>query len=594
MTGAAHLRGGKTSPRAACRVRGACRWFALPVTFYFVVFSAMTYPAILSFSSHFFCDGSDGLQNVWDIWWVHKAIVDLNQLPWHTTWLDYPAGTTLLGQTLHPFNGLIGIPLSVALSPVQVHNVAVLVGFVGGGWTAFLLAHEATRAYLPSLLGGLAFTFSGYHFAHAEGHLQLVSLQWVPLFVLCWLRLLRSPSVTRGLGAAAALGLVILCDYYYFVYCVGIGALALAFHLRQRRDIWLIFRRRLRLPMGAFVAASLSTSGLLAAALLWKSAVDPFTGYPHDPSVYSTDLLAPFVPGGHSAYGHLTSWYWKDSRGYIHESSVYLGLVALALATWGVIHRRSTRLRAPALWLTLGVGAFVLSLGPSLTYRGESLTRSWMPYRWLEAIVPPLRMSGCPARMMVIVALSLSVLVAAGFAAVLGVPSAGRRAATAFLALAMVADLWPRALTLTRPEVPEWVRYLTELPEPGAMLDITGTDPALALYYQTIHERPMAFGYTSRPPRSVLAAREQLLDDLENGRLLRIRDELGFRYLVIRALDMPASGVVYEGLGVRVIDMGRLQLLGANTSSDGRSRASGRFDRLYAQPVRRSARPRRP
>jgi hypothetical protein len=40
-----------------------------------------------------------------------------------------------------------------------------------GGLTAFWLAYSLTGAYWGSWVGGAVFTFSQYHFMHADGHL---------------------------------------------------------------------------------------------------------------------------------------------------------------------------------------------------------------------------------------------------------------------------------------------------------------------------------------------------------------------------------------------------------------------------------------
>jgi hypothetical protein len=103
-----------------------------PAALYFACFTALTYPLILSFSSTFFADGSDGFQSLWDIWWVNHAIAEL-QSPWYTSYLHYPYGTSLLPQTMHPFDGFIGIILLRFLSLVQTNNVVVILGFVLGG-----------------------------------------------------------------------------------------------------------------------------------------------------------------------------------------------------------------------------------------------------------------------------------------------------------------------------------------------------------------------------------------------------------------------------------------------------------------------------
>ena len=531
-------------------------WWGLPSVIYLVAFCAMTWPAILSFNTHFFCDAGDGLQNVWNIWWVRKAILELHQSPWWTTWLHYPYGTTLLGHTLSPFNGLLAIPLSTVLSQIQTYNALVILAFVLGGWTAFLLAHDVIGAYWPSVVAGFAFTFSGYHFAHAEGHLNLVSLQWVPLFVLCWLRLLREPSVKRGLWAAATLALVILCDYYYFAYCVALGLLTSVWRVAETRDPFVLLRDPFRRALAAFVLCALVTSGLLAIALLIQSARDPFVGV-HDPAAFSTDLLAPFVPGGHSAYRKVTESYWSSLRGNIEESNVYLGLTVVALAAWGFVRGRNAGFRDRWMWLVLALVFFVASLGPRLVCGGRTLMGAHMPYALLEWAFPPLRLSGCPVRMMVVVALAVSVMAGAGLNAILRQKTKGRFVFAILAASAVGLDLLPRAMTLTRPEVPEWVYALRASEGPGGLLDLSGTNGFQALYYQTIHGKPMAGGFVSRYSAGVLGNLQQMLGYVQRGDFDALRDIYGFRYVVTRGAEPPVNGGAGQGSDIRVYDLRR-------------------------------------
>src|SRR5206468_12484888 len=129
-------------------------------------FVTLTWPSVTRFRTHWFADDFDGLQNVWNIWWVEHAITVLHQNPWQTNYLHFPYGSSLLAHTLNPFNGFVAIVLSRVMSPVVVYNSLVTCGFVAGGVTAYLLAHYLTRAFVPSLLAGFIFTFSSFHFAH--------------------------------------------------------------------------------------------------------------------------------------------------------------------------------------------------------------------------------------------------------------------------------------------------------------------------------------------------------------------------------------------------------------------------------------------
>ena len=119
------------------KIRQICMFGLLPMFIYFVFFCFYSWPWIAHFSSHFFTDGGDGLQNIWNMWWVEKSVTELSQLPWYTNYLHYPYGVTLLGQTLAPFNGFIGTALinMFGLNLVQAFNTMVIFSFVMGGIT---------------------------------------------------------------------------------------------------------------------------------------------------------------------------------------------------------------------------------------------------------------------------------------------------------------------------------------------------------------------------------------------------------------------------------------------------------------------------
>ena len=73
-------------------LRLCTQWGLLPSLFYFLCFYGLTYPLLNHFSTNFFCDGGDGYQNVWNIWWVNKAVTELHCHSWKTSFLHYPHG----------------------------------------------------------------------------------------------------------------------------------------------------------------------------------------------------------------------------------------------------------------------------------------------------------------------------------------------------------------------------------------------------------------------------------------------------------------------------------------------------------------------
>ena len=497
--------------------------------FYALAFCALTYPAILRFSTHFFCDGGDGLRGVWSIWWVAKAVTQLHQLPWTTSYLFAPLGTSLLGFDLSPFNGLLAACLRGVLTPIQTFNAIVMFSFVVGGVMQCLLAYEVTGSWRGSLAAGYLFTFSSYHFAHAEGHLQLVALEWVPLFVLCWYRFIRRPCGRRAIAVVVTLNLVALCSYYYLFYsALAAVIMAVGYSVAQRKPL-LLFSREYRVPLLMVLIGVSLTSGLLISALLRLDMSDPINKT-HAAASFPLDLLAPFIPGGHWRFANSTAWYWSQLPENIHEESVQLGVTFMALVAYAWMQNRRRRINDFWIWPVLGAVFWMLSLGPVLQVWGKPISGSILPYAWIERLAPALRLSGDPVRMFFMVTFSGSILCAAGLE---GLFREGRyRLALAAIAL-MVIETLPRAIPTTRVTTPAYIAALKQLP-PGATTVFPEREPPqYALYYQTIHQRPLAFRKAMvRVPRSVklrVRAIRQLVDD---GQYRQLCAEYGIGYII--------------------------------------------------------------
>ena len=489
---------------------------------------------------------------------MNRAVTQLGASPWYTTLLFYPEGTTLLGQTLNPFNGFAAIPLLRVLSLVEVHNLVVLFGFVGTGVTGFWLARHLTGSYWGALAAGWAVTFSPFHMAHADGHLQLVSMEWVPLFMLLWWRLISAPTVRRGVAAGVVLFLVLLCDYYYFTYCVLAGGMVLVWRLAAERRRWADYGwARLPLSMAAFaiVAAALCLPLPLAVAAAHQR--DPLVGA-HDPEIFSADLLAPFIPGGRWGFSILTEPFWSRLIGNLDESSVYLGWSVLLVSFYGLIHRQRERRRegpgraGTGVWWFILAAFYLFSLGPVPHLWGRPIRVPFTPYRLLEEVLPPLKLSGVPARMMAMATLAAAVLFAYGFRALAAGNGRRRKVLVGLVLALLLVEYLPDTFPLTPAGVPLHVQALRRLPERGAVVDLQA-GLGWSLYYQTVHEKPLAFGYISRTPASLEVRRRSILLAAQRGNYADICRRPGVGYLVVEAEKAcPGLRLLYRDGSARI------------------------------------------
>ena len=166
----------------------------------------MTYPLVQRFTSAIPGDGFDGWQNTWNLWWVRQALLVEHAHPWFTDMLYAPAGVSLLFHTLNLFNGLTTLPIQLAWGLFPAYNSAVLFSFAMSGLGAYLLARTVLgprSSRLAAFAAGIIFTFSPFHIAHLLGHMQVISMEWVPFFALYLLRAVGSASAHQQISKSA-------------------------------------------------------------------------------------------------------------------------------------------------------------------------------------------------------------------------------------------------------------------------------------------------------------------------------------------------------------------------------------------------------
>ncbi len=523
----------------------------LPLLFYFLFFCFYTYPWITHFSTHFFGDSGDGLQNAWNLWWINKAVASHHTL-WFTTELHTPHGTTLLGHTLNPINGLLTALLFPPLSLVQAYNLTVIAAFVVTGLTTFWLCYNISRSYVGSLIGGFAFTFSSYHFAHGAGHMNLITLQWLPLFILAWLNFIRRPNYWLAFLSALALLAVTLTDFYYLLFSIIMAAIMVVYGLVGRQIP--VTNRKTWQSLGLFVILAALTVGPLAISVIRANSLDPFLGA-HDPKDYGMNLLSPFIPNEIWHFAPLTQWFWAKDNLDIVEGSVNVSITVL-LSFVIALFTIKKQPKSTSLWLWLAVIFAVLSIGPRLHVMGELIENIKMPYSAIVRLFPSLKLAGVPVRMMSITLLSGSIILSIILS---HFKATGRLQAVLYAAVfcLLFLELWPIKMPMTEATVPNYITFLRSQPT-GNLID-TVDSRTYALYYQTVHVKPMVGGYISRVPASVELKDQAIMNDLGNQDYATLWRNYQVRYLLLSPEGAhPTLQPIYRDTTTAIYDLSNL------------------------------------
>jgi hypothetical protein len=511
------------------------RYLAL-ASAYLLLFVILTYPSSTHFFTAFLGDQGDGMQNFWNIWWIRYALFHLHTGIYQTSYIYYPSGTSLLGLTVSLTNTIPAAFLSLATGIALAYNLMLLAGFVLGGLFTTLLFRQFGSSNLGGFVAGCLYTFSQYHFGHALGHFQLIAVEWIPLFLWTWLRLLDRPSLARAIFAAGGFLLVFFTDYYYAIFVVFAAAIFLI--ARARRQVWPY------LTVFAGLVALLTVPLALRTAQFLQGSVSG----QHNPFEFSADLLSPFVPGAFWRWNTLTQSVWSQFKIPAVEGCGYLGWAALMLAAAAFTGKKGRQ------WTLLFMGGFFLlvSFGPEMRFAGTPIRGIWGPYHHFERIFPPISFGGVPSRMGLMAVLAVSLL------AGLGVERLQELRKPWLIGVALVLasiELLPSGLPVTPTPRPHFFDAMHAMP-PGPVLDsASGVTPNTLRYFQTIHEMQSSSGTGARFPLAVDAQETQVATAARQGNWQHLCRDRGFRYLLLQDKDPAPAKPVLEGDGYRLFDL---------------------------------------
>lgn len=379
---------------------------------YLLITLLLTYPLSLKIATHIPGGSFDALQNVWNLWWFKYALVDLHSNPFYTDLVYHPTGVSLLFHTFNPFNAILSVPLQMIFGLTVSYNMIILFAFVVAGYGAYVLAKYVTRDVAAAFLAGVIFAFSPSHFAHtAGGHLQVLSIEWIPFYVLFFLKTIKESRRINAFLAAFFFLLTVLCDFYYALYLACFSALYLCYQLWTDKEK--VTNRELM--------TRLATLAIAATVLIVPIAVPMLTElkYHISPAVETTiegsaDLLGFVTPSTlHPLWGTLAQNIAGKFTGNTAENTVFLGYTALLVAVYSLFRVKERDIR---FWLSVTLFFLILSLGPVLHLLGDiefTAFKVRVPLPYL-VLYPLFSFTRVPARAIVMVMLSLSIVVAYG------------------------------------------------------------------------------------------------------------------------------------------------------------------------------------
>ena len=375
-----------------------------------------TYPLVFRLTTHVPGGEGDVPLYIWNLWWMQRALAE-GISPIFCDYIFAPYGVSLAFHAFVFFKALLAVPLQWFCSAWTAYNILILATFALAGWGMFLLAYHLTGNRRAAWVAGLIYAFSPYMLTRSLSHFNYLSSEWIPLYVLCLIRLVETKDQRWAWGSGLCLLLTAYSDYYYLIYLTLFTAFFLG---------WRCYRDRASVLNRTFLAHFVLMGAVVAvgfAPILWALFGAAQSGYVYGRGAAANagaDLLA-FItpPPGSLLYGDIgAELHPTFSGGNAVEATVFAGYVVLGLMATCVLCLRGDQAVRPWLWLTLVF--FLLSLGPLLHIGGDFVfaVGDWrfavpLPYLGVR-YVPLIKGARVAARCDIMVMLGLAVLSAFG------------------------------------------------------------------------------------------------------------------------------------------------------------------------------------
>ena len=533
---------------------------------------------------------------------MKTALVNELHSPLTTDLLYAPTGVSLYFHTLNPFNGLSTLPIQLAGNLIVTYNSVVFMSWVLSGYGMFLLARwllreKAAPAHsprptpqgtwieiAPSFLAGLIYTFAPFHMAHLLGHMQVMSLQWLPFYVLALLRALDRRRnglswLREAMLAGLFLALVGLCDWYFVLYLFFFTGLFVLWHWGAD-----LLRASRRTPLARLPAVTMRTlsrwalpplmAGLLFLLLLSPMLIpmmrealqfDFMVRPPTDLYTLSASLADFVIPNRLHTLWRPGSFTWPGNQiAPLSERTIAIGYLPLLLAVLGIGRDR----KRSGFWLFSALFFLALALGPVIHLGNiEQADVPTLPpgdapltptlFSLLNHTVPFMSISRSVSRYALMVQFAIAVLAAIGLKTVFARPNLrGKRAANgmaAFCCAVLLFEYWVAPYPLSPPDTPEFYQALRTMPGSGSVLNLPmNYDRPGYLLYQTVHQKPLTVAYISRDDPRTLTERAPVLQhfrhlgpdiiNVDPGQVgLTVLHDLQVDYVVLDRYKMPGG-----------------------------------------------------
>jgi hypothetical protein len=514
----------------------AARSWWVAALLYCLITIAYFYPCVATINTSLIGRAEDNMQTYWGLSWGYDQVLHGTGSFAYVTDLYYPEGSSFYYHSWSFYNQIVSAFLRQFCNQTACYNLLILLTFPLAGIGAFLLLRYLIGNPYLALLGGFLFAFNPSHFAHAQHHLNIASIQFVPFFVLFFIKAVRQKGKANLAFAALFFLLNTLCDWNYMILAFWFMIFSYAYLVTRRGRFWL---PDIALKGGVILGGTMVilSPWLIPMVVLGLKHSETMT-FGHN--TFVGDLAGLIVPpvthvtGGLDLVKSINATY----TGNLWEATVYLGIVAIVIFIVACRHI----LGRTAKYLIGTIAFLVMTLGAQPHFLGKMQPVPF-PDR-LVMFLPFLGNARAPSRFVVYAYLFWSIVVVLSLDWILRASKTRQR--SIILSVSMVALLlFDYSFIFDKTSVvsvPACYEIMERGSERYGILDLPSGYGEVDRYmlYQSFHRLPIVQGWASRKIGN------SLIDRLEFKDLNKQREQLidaKVKYVVIHKEFLPRNSV---------------------------------------------------
>ncbi|TRZ96081.1 hypothetical protein D4R78_02100 [bacterium] len=516
--------------------------------FFMLLTLLTTYPLIFKIKNHIpgFYSTDEPYAALWNFWWIKYAWVKgLSSHDYST--LAVPFGINYLEFSIYPVWEFINKWLSIFTSNFITYNLEVLLSFMLAGICMYSLAHFLTKSRMCGILSGVIYAFCPYHFARAWQHLGLAQIQWMPLYLLSLLILIKKRNLKNAFIAALCFYLVFAFEFHY-AYFMFITTIVLIIWMKNKlstiKSFTVVAAIILVTVSPVIFAIAKNTANVISAGVKAEYGfVRPF----NDLFTQSARPLSYFLPASfHPVFGKFTEHFIGSSLygESLTEHTLYLGWIPLILAFIAFKRRKSWDSPYLRFFIVLAIVAWFFSQPP---WWQIGPIKIYMPSFFMYKILPMFR---AYCRFGIVLMLAVAVLAGFGMKFILVRFKSFKTHIflTCLLSGLVLFEFWnyPPYKVVDLSKTPAAYVWLKNQPGDWAIaeypLDTKGAN-VMYMFYQTRHEKKIINGTVPGTYPNKVAKTITKLSDLATARALKW---MGVKYVLVHKDDYLKTELIDE------------------------------------------------